>query len=201
MPAKISEKRSIHPLSRAEWRQWLAEHHAETEGVWLVSYKKATDKPRFEYEEAVEEALCFGWIDSTSKVLDAERSRLWFAPRRLGSIWSRSNKERVERLIQAGSMTPAGLAKIEAAKKSGAWTALDELETLTIPPDLAAALAAHEPAPLHFDAFPRSARLAILAWIASAKKPETRARRIEQTARLAAQNLRANEWRPPAEAP
>ncbi|MBX7236434.1 MAG: YdeI/OmpD-associated family protein [Caldilineales bacterium] len=200
MPAKTSEKRSIHPLSRAEWRQWLAEHHAETEGVWLVSYKRATGQPRLEYEEAVEEALCFGWIDSTLNVLDAERSRLWFAPRRAGSIWSRSNKERVERLIQAGAMTPAGLAKIEAAKKSGAWTALDELETLTIPPDLAAALAAYEPARLHFDAFPRSARLAILAWIASAKKPETRARRIEQTARLAAQNLRANEWRPPADA-
>lgn len=201
MPAKISEKRAIHPLSRAEWRQWLAEHHAETEGVWLVSYKKATGKPRLEYEEAVEEALCFGWIDSTLNVLDAERSKQWFAPRRPGSGWSRSNKERVERLIQAGSMTPAGLAKIEAAKKSGAWTSLDELETLTIPPDLAAALAAHEPAPLHFEAFPRSARLAILAWIASAKKPETRAKRIEQTARLAAQNLRANEWRPPANAP
>jgi uncharacterized protein YdeI (YjbR/CyaY-like superfamily) len=193
-----TEKRAVHPLSRAEWRQWLAEHHTESEGVWLISYKKATGQPRLDYEEAVEEALCFGWIDSKYRALDAERSMQWFAPRRAGSIWARSNKERVERLLQAGLMMPAGLAKIEIAKQDGSWTALEELETLTIPPDLAAALAAHAPAALHFDAFPRSTRLAILAWISSAKRPETRAKRIDEAARLASQNIRVNEQRQPA---
>lgn len=195
MNGKQISERTVHPLSRAEWRQWLAEHHTETEGVWLVSYKKASGKPRLDYEEAVEEALCFGWIDSKSNLLDNERSLLWFAPRRVSSGWSRPNKERVERLIHAGLMTPAGLAKIEAAKQNGAWTALDAVEDLMIPPDLAEALAAHDPASVHFDAFPRSVKRGILEWIAIAKKPETRSKRIEETARLAAQNIRANQWR------
>lgn len=134
MTTKAPNERSVHPLSRAEWRQWLAEHHTESEGVWLISYKRATGKPFIEYAETVEEALCFGWIDSKVNVLDEERSRQWFAPRRPRSVWARSNKERVERLIEAGLMTPAGLAKIEIAKENGAWTAMDEVEALATPP-------------------------------------------------------------------
>ena len=106
---------SIHPETRAEWRAWLEQNHAQGQGVWLISYKKASGKPRMEYDEAVEEALCFGWIDSKPNSLDDERSMLWFAPRKAGTGWSRLNKGRVERLIAEGRMTAAGMAKVEAA--------------------------------------------------------------------------------------
>lgn len=186
---------AIHPLSRAEWRAWLTLNHARSQGVWLISYKKATGKPRFEYDEAVEEALCFGWIDSKPNKLDAERSKLWFAPRKPGTGWSKPNKERVERMIAAGLMAPAGLAKVEAARQDGSWFALDAVEALEVPPDLAAALAAYPAAQDNFAAFPRSARRGILEWISTAKTAATRARRVEETARLAQENQRANQWR------
>jgi uncharacterized protein YdeI (YjbR/CyaY-like superfamily) len=186
---------SVHPHTRQEWRAWLEENHARPAGVWLISDKKAAGRPRLEYEAAVEEALCFGWIDGKSNKLDEERSMQWFAPRKPGSGWSRPNKERVARLLAAGQMAPAGLAKVEAARADGSWFALDAVEALEIPPDLAAGLSAHPPARAYFDAFPRSVKRSILEWIASARRPETRARRIAETARLAAENLRANQWR------
>jgi uncharacterized protein YdeI (YjbR/CyaY-like superfamily) len=186
---------SVHPQSRAQWRQWLEQNHTRAQGIWLVSFKKGTGKPRLEYDEVVEEALCFGWIDSKSGKLDDERSMLWLAPRKPGTGWSRLNKERIERLSQTGLMAPAGLAKVEAAKQDGSWSALDAVESLEIPADLAEALTAHPAAAQHFDAFPRSIKRGILEWIAAAKRPETRAKRIEETASLAAQNVRANQWR------
>jgi uncharacterized protein YdeI (YjbR/CyaY-like superfamily) len=186
---------ATHPLTRAEWRRWLEQNHTRTQGVWLISFKKATGKPRVEYGEAVEEALCFGWIDSKSRTLDDERSMLWFTARKRGTGWSKPNKERVERLIAAGLMTEVGMAKIAAAQQDGSWNALDAVEALEIPPDLAVALAAYPSAQAHFDAFPRSAKRSILEWIASAKTPATRAKRIDETARLAADNIRANQWR------
>jgi len=192
---KEAPPNSVHPLSRAEWRAWLAQHHTRTDGVWLVSYKKATSKPRFEYDEAVEEALCFGWVDSKPNKLDEERSLLWFAPRKSGTGWSKINKERVEKLLAAGLMAPAGLAKVEAAKADGTWNALDSIEALETPPDLAAALAGYPTAPAYFDAFPRSVKRGILEWISTAKTAQTRAKRIAETARLAAENQRANQWR------
>ena len=192
---KEAPPNSIHPLSRSEWRAWLAENYTRTAGVWLVSYKKATGKPRFDYEEAVEEALCFGWIDSKGNKLDEERSLLWFAPRKGGTGWSKPNKERVEKLLAAGQMTPAGLAKVEAAKADGTWTALDSIEALEIPPDLATALGDHPPAADHFAAFPRSVKRSILEWISTAKTATTRTKRITETATLAAENKRANQWR------
>lgn len=186
---------STHPLTRAEWRAWLAENHCRKEGVWLISYKKATGKPRFDYDEAVEEALCFGWIDSKGNKLDEERSLLWFAPRKPRTGWSKLNKDRVERLLEQGLIMPAGLAKIEAAKQDGSWNALDAIEALEIPADLEQALTRYENARQNFEAFPKSAKRGILEWIASAKKPETRMKRIEETAKLADQNIRANQWR------
>jgi uncharacterized protein YdeI (YjbR/CyaY-like superfamily) len=186
---------STHPKTRAEWRAWLLVHHARDEGVWLITYKKATGKPRVEYVDAVEEALCFGWVDSKPNKLDDERSILWFAPRKGGTGWSKPNKERVERMIAAGLMTPAGLAKVNAAMKDGTWTMLDAVEALEIPPDLVKALKSYKTAMANFDAFPRSAKRGILEWILQAKKPETRAKRVEETARLAAENIRANQWR------
>jgi uncharacterized protein YdeI (YjbR/CyaY-like superfamily) len=192
---KETPPNAIHPLTRAEWRAWLAQNHTRTQGVWLISYKKATSKPRFDYAEAVEEALCFGWIDSKGNKLDDERSLLWFAPRKNGTGWSKPNKERIEKLLAAGLMAPAGLAKVKAAKADGSWNALDSIEALEIPPDLAAALADRPLAADYFAAFPRSVKRGILEWISNAKTAATRTKRITETATLAAENKRANQWR------
>ncbi len=187
---------SIHPETRAEWRAWLEEHHTRAEGVWLISYRKAAGKPTVTYDEAVEEALCSGWIDSKQIKLDDERTMLWYSPRKPGSAWAKTNKARVERLIAQGLMTPAGLAKIEAAKHDGSWNRLDAVDALEIPPDLDKALAAYPNAKRNFEAFPPSIKRGILEWITSAKRPETRSKRVEETARLADENVRANQWRP-----
>jgi uncharacterized protein YdeI (YjbR/CyaY-like superfamily) len=187
---------ATHPLTRAQWRQWLKRHHASSDGVFLVTFKKATGEPRVEYDEAVEEALCFGWVDSKPAKLDERRTMLWFSPRKPGSAWAATNKARVARLIAGDLMQPAGLARIEAAKADGSWSKLDGVEALEVPADLAAALAALPPAAEHFAAFPRSARRGILEWIVQARRPETRAKRITETATLAARNERANQWQP-----
>lgn len=186
---------SIHPKSRAEWRAWLSRNHTRTEGIWVISFKKASGKPRLEYDQAVEEALCFGWVDSKPNKLDKERAMLWFAPRKVGTGWSRLNKSRVEKLVALGLMTPAGLSKINGAKKDGSWNALDRVEALEIPPDLQKAFASNKVAQKNFEAFPRSVKRAILEWIAAAKRPETRAKRIAETVMSAAKNIRANQWR------
>jgi len=179
--------------TRAAWRAWLAAHHATSPGVWVVTWKQGSGRPRLAYDDIVEEALCFGWIDSLPRKLDADRTMLLVTPRKPGSPWSRLNKARVARLMQAGLMTPAGLAKVEAAKRDGSWTRLDAVEALEVPPDLARALDAHRDAARNFAAFPPSAKKGILQWIASAKRPETRARRVAETARRAARNERANQ--------
>jgi uncharacterized protein YdeI (YjbR/CyaY-like superfamily) len=186
---------AYHPKTRAEWRRWLERHHATAPGVWFVFYKKGTGKARVSYDDAVEEALCFGWVDSVGRALDEDRSMLKFTPRKPRSVWSKSNKERVERLIRDGRMTPAGVAKVEAAKRDGSWSALDAAERLAVPPDLEAALAANVPAARHFDAFPPSSKKIILTWITGAKRAETRAKRVAETVRLAERNLRANHYR------
>jgi uncharacterized protein YdeI (YjbR/CyaY-like superfamily) len=167
-------------------------NHASSTGAWLVTWRKGHG-PVLDYGEAVEEALCFGWVDSTGGRYDEHRTKLYFAPRKVRSVWSASNKERVVRLIADGRMRPAGLAAIERAKANGSWTALDAIEQGIVPPDLSAALEAHPPAAERFAAFPWSARRAILIWVADAKKPETRAARVLETAVRAAKNERANE--------
>jgi uncharacterized protein YdeI (YjbR/CyaY-like superfamily) len=186
---------TFHARDRQEWRSWLEEHHATSSGVWLISWKKGTGQPRVTYDEAVEEALCFGWVDSRSKALDERRSLQLFTPRKPGSSWCRSNKERVAVLIEQGRMTPAGLDKVETAQRDGSWSRLDAIEALTVPPDLDQALAANPAAAEHFEAFSNSAKKNILGWIQSAKRPETRRKRIEETVTLAAQNMKANQPR------
>lgn len=187
--------------TRAQWRAWLEANHARVGGVWLVTYKKGSGKPYLDYAAAVEEALCFGWVDSKPGKLDDESTMLYYAPRKPGSGWSRPNKERIERLTAANLMAPAGLARVEAAKADGSWSALDAAEALEVPVDLNASLDADPDARRNFDAFPRSAKRGILEWVYAAKRPETRARRVEETARLAAQNVRANQWPTTAAAP
>lgn len=188
---------AVQCVTRADWRAWLAENWPQPEGVWLVTFKRSAGDLYLPYEDAVEEALCFGWVDSKPRALDQHRTMLWFAPRKPGSLWSRPNKERVSRLIASGQMHASGMAKVEAAQKDGTWEALDAVEDLVIPPDLQTALANYPAAATHFDQFPRSARRGILEWILQAKTPATREKRVLETARLAEQNIRANQWKRP----
>ncbi|MEO0375272.1 MAG: YdeI/OmpD-associated family protein [Cyanobacteria bacterium P01_A01_bin.17] len=186
---------STQPGSREEWRFWLRQNHTQDEGIWLINYKKATGQQTYTFDEAVEEALCFGWIDSKPSKVDEQRSMLWFSPRKPGSGWSRLNKERIEKMIQRGQMAAAWLAKIEAAKLDGSWTSLDAIEALEIPSDLEDAFSPYSSARQNFEAFPRSAKRGILEWISKAKRPETRVKRVKETAQLAEENIRANQWK------
>jgi uncharacterized protein YdeI (YjbR/CyaY-like superfamily) len=182
------------PADRAAWRAWLAANHATATGVWAVTYRRAAGKPVVEYADLVEEALCFGWIDSTGSTLDAERGMLRFTPRRRGSVWARTNKVRVERLIAGGSMTSAGLRAIEAARADGSWDALNDVDALIVPDDLAAALAGDVAAARGFAAMSASVQKPILFWVTSAKRPETRARRIAEILRYVAVGRSPLEW-------
>jgi uncharacterized protein YdeI (YjbR/CyaY-like superfamily) len=186
----------VHAADRAAWRAWLAEHAADSSGIWLV-YDKGRGR-RLSYDDIVEEALCFGWVDSRPRTLDGTHAMLYVAPRKPRSNWSRVNKERVERLIAAGAVTPAGLAVVAAAKASGTWNALDRVEGGDEPGDLAAALDAAPAARREWNSFPRSVRRAILEWVANAKRPETRARRVAAVVAEASGGRRANQWRQPA---
>jgi len=177
------------------WRDWLERNHARTKSVWLILYHRDSGKPSVTSEEAEEEALCFGWIDSKPRKRDSESSYLFFAQRNPKSNWSRANRDRAERMIREGLMTPAGMAMIELAKKNGTWTALEEVQNSIIPQDLGEALAAVSAAEKNFSAFPPSSKRIILEWIRNAKKPETRRARIEETVRLAEKNIRANHYR------
>ena len=173
-----------------QWRDWLAEHHISETGVWLVTWRTTTGRPAPAYEQLIEEALRVGWIDSTGKKLDGERTMLYFARRRPGSGWARTNKKRIALLEAEGAMLPAGQAVVDRARADGSWTLLDSVEDLIVPDDLAAALARDQDAQEHWDVFPPSARKQFLWWIAQAKRPATRAARIEQTVRLASRGER-----------
>ncbi len=187
----------VSAANRAQWRAWLEANHALEVGVILVSYKASSGMPSVTWPEAVREALCFGWIDTTRYTLDAARYQQIFVPRRKGSGWSRLNKSYIEELTAAGLMTPAGQAKIDAAQRDGSWARLEVSESLQIPSDLQTALDASAEAARHFEAFPASIRKYILHWIAEAKRPATRQQRIALTVEKAAQNIRVRGERPP----
>lgn len=180
---------------RDAWRAWLSANHGSSSGVWLAVGKKGGRVTSLGYEAAVEEALCFGWIDSIVRALDGDRFRQVFTPRKPSSTWSASNKARVERLMAAGVMEPAGLAAVEVARANGTWTLLDDVEQLNVPEDLATALAGDPDAAREFEAFPASARKQILWWIGSAKQPATRESRVAETVRLAAKGIRVDQQR------
>ncbi|WKN41551.1 YdeI/OmpD-associated family protein [Tunicatimonas pelagia] len=181
-----------YPETRQQWRDWLAENHLSADGVWLVYYKKGAGKPTVTYDEAVEEALCYGWIDSVPNKLDDERFKQLFSPRNIKSPWSKLNKKRVAFLLEDGRMTETGLAKIDAAKENGSWTIYDPVEALEIPNDLQQALANNPTAAKYFTAFAPTYKKGILWWIISAKRLETRQKRVAKTVAMAAQNLKAN---------
>lgn len=174
--------------TRAAWRRWLRANHAKTPGVWLLFYRKSTAHASVRYDEAVEEALCFGWIDSIVRSVDDQSYVQLFTPRKPGSGWSRSNKERVERLIAAGLMTAAGLEKIQLARQSGAWTSLDSVEALQVPDDLRRALARDRRARENFEKLSPSRKKQLLYRLNSAKRPETRSRRIAEVMAAVVEN-------------
>jgi uncharacterized protein YdeI (YjbR/CyaY-like superfamily) len=181
----------VHLETRAAWRAWLEQNHASAKGIWLVSRRTSTGKPRIDYDAIVEEALCFGWIDGHQKPVDDERIMNLMTPRKRGSTWASSNKRRVAKLEAAGLMAPAGRSVVEAAQADGSWSKYDSAEALEIPLDLASALAANAAASGNFAAFSDAAKRTILRWLIDAKRPETRAKRIAETVRLAAANQKA----------
>ena len=186
MPPAAKDYERYQATDRAEWRQWLAANHATSPGVWLVTFKPSTGTPRPTYDEVVEEALCFGWIDSTSGTVDDERAKLLITPRKRGSPWSALNKRRIEGLIANGQIAAAGLAKIEAAKADGSWSLYDAIDALEVPPDLDAALNRDPAARQGFDAFSPSNKKQLLWWVTSAKRDATRADRIAKVVANAA---------------
>lgn len=173
--------------NRTAWRCWLQTHHASLPSVWL-QFEKVGSPDRLTYVQAVEEALCFGWIDGQVRGIDATRYLRLFSRRRPSSDWSKLNKQRVEAVTQAGLMTSAGLAAIETAKANGSWTRLDVVEELATPDDLATALAAHPDAERNFAGFPSSSKKEYLYWVISAKRSTSRQKRIQTVVNLAAKN-------------
>lgn len=175
----------------AAWRQWLEANHQGQQGVWLIIYKKESGIHSVYYPEAVDEALCFGWVDSLGNKRDEQSYYQYFSPRKPKSNWSGVNKAKVERLLAAGKMMPAGMEMVELAKRTGTWTALEEVENGVVPADLEAALALQPQALAHWQAFPPSAKRGILQWLSAAKQAATRERRIVEIVNKAADNRRA----------
>jgi uncharacterized protein YdeI (YjbR/CyaY-like superfamily) len=179
--------KQVHLTTPSQWRQWLAENHdKETGGIWLVFHRKAAGKPSLGYEDSVEEALCFGWIDSTVRRIDDAKYCRKFTPRRNGSVWSNLNKQRVAKMVREGKMTEFGQAKIDAAKASGRWQMDVRPAVNQMPRELSEALARNGKASDFFKRLAPSCRKRFIGWIATAKKPETRAKRVKETVALLA---------------
>ena len=196
MPEEKQTVPEFHARDRNEWRKWLDDNHLLLASVWLVIYKKGSGISSVNYEEAVEEALCYGWIDSKPQKRDDECFLLTFTRRKPKSVWSALNKKRIEKLMLAKKMKPAGLAAIEIAKQNGSWTSIDKVEAMEMPEELTKALSRNKKAKEYFDKFPPSARKGIYQWIATAKTDETKNKRVIETVSLAEKNIRANQWTP-----
>lgn len=177
--------------TREAWRAWLAENHVSAQDLWLVFHKKHTGKGGLTYDEAVEEALCFGWIDGILKRIDDEKHMNRFSPRRKNSVWSERNKERVRRMIEAGRMTETGLARIREAKENGQWDKAAEREDVSVvPAELVEALAKDAQAGQNFERLAPSYRRQFIYWIGTAKREETRAKRVAEAIRMLRENKR-----------
>ena len=186
----------IEPVDRAEWRAWLRDHHATSSGVWVITFKKAAGADGPTYEDLVQEALCFGWIDSRPGKVDDRRTKLYLCPRRKGSGWAASNKARITELVRQGLMTPAGQAVIDEAIADGSWTRFDADETTEIPPELEAALRRYPGSRRKFEAFPPSIRKQLIFAVNDAKRADTKLRRSEEIASKAQHGERAFQWQP-----
>ncbi|MCF8277620.1 MAG: YdeI/OmpD-associated family protein [Flavobacteriales bacterium] len=186
----MSEQETFYPISGQHWREWLQENHDKKQSIWLVCFKMKAKKPTISWSDAVDEALCFGWIDSTRRSVDDERFMQYFGRRKPSSTWSKVNKEKVEQLIEAGRMTKAGIACIEIAKQNGSWSILDEVEEVTIPDDLEAAFEKYPGSKKFFMSLSRSVRKRMLHWIVMAKREETRQKRITEVVGCTGQGIR-----------
>ncbi|MBK7525953.1 MAG: YdeI/OmpD-associated family protein [Saprospiraceae bacterium] len=179
------EIETFYPRNRQEWREWLQDNHDKKQSVWLIYYKKKSNTPTVIYSEAVDEALCFDWIDSKSKPLDEHTFMQFFSRRKEKSVWSKVNKQKIDRLTKEGLMTKAGFDIIEIAKQNGSWTILDEAEALVIPSDLEAEFQKRPNAEEYFLSLSRSDKRNILQWLILAKRQETRQKRITEIVELA----------------
>ncbi|CAG5001012.1 hypothetical protein DYBT9275_02577 [Dyadobacter sp. CECT 9275] len=201
MKRSLTEKETIRfcPVNRDEWRAWLEENHAQEKSVWLIYYKKNASGRLLSWSDAVDEALCFGWIDSTARGIDNERYMQLFSRRKPNSTWSKINKAKVERLIHAGLMTQPGLDSIEIAKRNGSWTILDDVEELVIPDDLQQALSDKPGGNAFFLKLSKSERRSLLQWLVMAKRLETRQNRILEIVACAEQQIKPKiiQWKKP----
>lgn len=190
-----SEIETYCPKSRADWRKWLEKNHQSKQSVWLVYFKSSTKVASVTWSEAVDEALCFGWIDSTKKTIDQESYMQYFSRRKSNSTWSKINKDKVAKLIQNNLMTKAGFDSIETAKQNGTWLLMDDIEKLIIPEDLRIALNKNESSMEFFQSQSKSSKIAMLHWVVTAKRAETREKRIREIAELANKNLKPKQFR------
>lgn len=190
-----NKENSFYAKNRKEWRRWLKKNSESKPNIWLIIYHKTSAAPSLTYDEAVEEGLCFGWIDSKPNKRDTESYYLFFAQRKPKSNWSKANRERAERMIMSKQMTKKGLEMIDLAKKTGTWLALTEVQSSILPEDLKNELSKNKSAKENFEKFPPSSKRIILEWILNAKKEETRLKRIAQTVELAAKGIKANHYR------
>ncbi|MFY0683080.1 MAG: YdeI/OmpD-associated family protein [Balneola sp.] len=183
------------PVDKKDWREWLELNHTEKDAVWLIFYKKKSPKYNLSWSESVDEALCFGWIDSTKKTLDSETYKQYFCKRKPKSNWSKINKEKVKTLIDLNLMQHEGYKSIEVAKENGSWSVLDEVEALVVPEDLRSAFDEYQGSSEYFDSLSKSVKKQLLYWVFSAKRNETRQKRILQIVENAAQNMKPKQFR------
>ena len=183
------------PNNQEDWRAWLELNHKSKEAVWLVYYKKKSPHYNLNWSEAVEEALCFGWIDSTRKAIDEEKYKQYFTKRKAKSNWSKVNKDKVKELIDKGLMQEQGYKSIAIAKENGSWTILDAVEALILPEDLKEELAKHQGAMEYYNNLSNSAKKILLYWLVSAKRKETRQRRVVEIAENASKKQKPKQFR------
>jgi len=188
----MKETTPLYLKNRREWRAWLRKNHATSDGVWMLYYKKHTNKPRISYDDAVEEALCYGWIDSKVRRIDNEKFKQVYTPRNDNSVWSLLNRKRALKMIRAGKMTKAGMKKIEEAKQNGKWqAAYTSRKKSRLPSDLKKALMKNKKAWQHFQAFANSYQNMYIGWVRDSKRKETREKRIKKVVARSAQNKKA----------
>lgn len=194
MPKNINEQPAgqeiFYPETMESWRRWLERNHLSTNSVWVVFYSKSSKKPSVTWSQAVDVALCYGWIDSKKIKIDTDCSHQFFSRRKPGSTWSKINKQKVEKLLEEGKMRQAGIDAVEKAKQNGSWELLDQVEELLIPDDLAEALAQNPEAEAFYSSLSRSARKMILHWVTFAKRAETRDKRVAEVVKRTKQNLK-----------
>lgn len=183
------------PDDQMDWRKWLALNHQKKEAVWLIFYRKKSPNYNLSWSESVDEALCFGWIDSVKKTIDKEKYKQYFSKRKVKSNWSKINKDKVAILIEQGLMEAEGYKSIEIAKKNGSWTFLDEVEALVIPRDLIVAFENNKGSMEYFDSLSKSVKKILLYWVISAKRKETRQKRVLEIAENASKNLKPKQFR------